>query len=99
MSIRVTLPVDMADRVSPFDAGEIHAHLVRSGLRQGVGADFEGVAVSKAGLVWIYDVPFELEAVIREALAGYSRASETVEAPTESEIQFSDDVRGSEGEE
>lgn len=79
MSIRVTLPVDMADLGVPLDAGEIHSYLVKSGLQQGVGADFEGVAVSRGGLVWIYDVPIERETVIKTALSGYSPVSESVE--------------------
>lgn len=99
MSIRITLPVDMADRVTAFDAGEIHDHLVKNGLVQGAGADFEGVSISSSGLVWIYDVPIEREAVIKSALAGYSRASESVEILSESEAVEFDDGWGSEGEE
>lgn len=77
--VRATIAVDLSDRVTTFDAGKVDAFLVDAGFVHGADGDFDGVSITKLGLVWVYAVPTNRMAVLTEALSGYSPVSESTE--------------------
>ncbi len=77
--VRATIAVDLADRVSPFDAGKLTDYLVAAGFVHDSDGDFDGVSITKLGLAWVYGVPSSRMAVLTEALSGYIPESESTE--------------------